>query len=59
MLTSVYDEKLKPMLWGFLDYDENIDSVLAELKAAGLDTLLRSIRNSSLNSMHSRTSKSF
>ena len=38
MLTSIYDEKLKPMLWGFLDYEENIDSVLAELKAAGLDT---------------------
>lgn len=37
MLTSVYDEKLKPMLWGFLDYEENIDSVLAELKAAGID----------------------
>lgn len=40
MLTSIYDEKLKPMLWGFLDYEENIDSVLEELKAAGLDAYI-------------------
>ncbi len=40
MLTSIYDEKLKPMSLGFLDYDENIDSVVAELKAAGLDTYI-------------------
>ena len=38
MLTSIYDEKLKPMMWGFLDYEENIDSVIEEMKAAGLDT---------------------
>lgn len=37
MLTSIYDEKLKPMMWGFLDYDENIQDVLAEMKAAGID----------------------
>lgn len=40
MLTSIYDEKLKPMLWGFLDYEENYESVLAELKTAGLDTFV-------------------
>ena len=40
MLTSIYDEKLKPMAWGFLDYDENIDAVIAELKAAGLDNYI-------------------
>lgn len=40
MLTTVYDEKLKPMLWGFLDYEENYESVLAELKAAGLDAFV-------------------
>ena len=40
MLTSIYDEKLKPMMWGFLDYEENIDEVIEELKAAGLDTYI-------------------
>ncbi|MDO4294213.1 MAG: ABC transporter substrate-binding protein [Eubacteriales bacterium] len=40
MLTSIYDEKLKPMAWGLLDYEENIDSVIADLKAAGLDTYI-------------------
>lgn len=40
MLTSIYDEKLKPMAWGFLDYDANIDSVLAEMKAAGLENYI-------------------
>lgn len=38
MLTSIYDEKLKPMTLGFLDYEENIDKVLQEMKDAGLDT---------------------
>lgn len=38
MLTSIYDEKLKPMMWGLMDYEENIDSVIEEMKAAGLDT---------------------
>ena len=38
MLTSIYDEKLKPMSLGFLDYEENIESVIADMKAAGLDT---------------------
>ena len=28
------------MSLGFLSYDENIDSVIAELKAAGLDTYI-------------------
>lgn len=37
MLTSIYDEKLHPMMLGFLDYEENIDSVIAEMKAAGLE----------------------
>jgi len=38
MLTSIYDEKLYPMMLGYLDYEENIDGIIAELKAAGLDT---------------------
>lgn len=38
MLTSIYDEMLYPMMLGFLDYEENIDSVIASMKAAGLDT---------------------
>ncbi|HJB91972.1 MAG TPA: ABC transporter substrate-binding protein [Candidatus Eisenbergiella merdavium] len=38
MLTSIYDEKLKPMMWGLMDYEENIDGVIEEMKAAGLDT---------------------
>ena len=40
MLTSIYDEKLKPMLLGFLDYDSNIESVIADMKKAGLDTFV-------------------
>lgn len=37
MLTSIYDEYLYPMTLGFLDYEENIDSVIESMKAAGLD----------------------
>lgn len=37
MLTSIYNEKLYPMMLGYLDYNENIDSVITDMKAAGLD----------------------
>lgn len=40
MLTSIYNEKIEPMLLGYLDYDENYEEVLKELKDAGLDTYL-------------------
>lgn len=40
MLTSIYDETLLPMSLGFLDYEENIDSVIASMKSAGLETYL-------------------
>ena len=39
------------MSLGFLSYDENIDSVIAELKAAGLDTYIAEYQNSFLNFM--------
>lgn len=44
MLTSIYNEKLLPMILGFLDYDENIDSVLSDLKSAGLDTYMEEVQ---------------
>lgn len=40
MLTSIYNEKLYPMMLGYIDYDENIESLTKELKAAGLDTYM-------------------
>lgn len=44
MLTSIYSEKLLPMTLGFLDYDENIEGVISDMKAAGLDTYLEEVQ---------------
>lgn len=40
MLTSVYSEYLEPMTLGLLDFDENYDKVIKELKNAGLDAYM-------------------
>lgn len=36
-MTAVFNEKLRPMSMGFLDYEENIEEALSQLKNAGLD----------------------
>lgn len=40
-LNVIYEEKLKPMIFGFLDYDQYYEEVLQELKEAGLDRYIR------------------
>lgn len=37
LMTAVYNEKLKPMQLGLLDFDENYEQAIEELKDAGLD----------------------
>lgn len=37
LMTAVYNEKLKPMQLGLLDFDENYELAIEELKDAGLD----------------------
>ncbi len=43
-ITAVYDEYIKPMASGLLDYDENIDMVIEKLKKAGIDTYVEEVQ---------------
>lgn len=43
-ITAVYDEYLKPMSKGLLDYDENIDMVIEKLKKAGIDKYVEEVQ---------------
>ena len=43
-ITAVYDEYIKPMENGLLDYDENIDMVIEKLKKAGIDTYVEEVQ---------------
>lgn len=40
MLTAVWTEKLEPMSYGLLDFEENYEKALDKLKMAGLDTYM-------------------
>ena len=37
MMTAVWTELIEPMTLGILDYDENYDKMIQQLKKAGLD----------------------
>lgn len=39
-LTNVYNEKMKPLLFGFVDPDTGIEEMVNDLKAAGLDVYM-------------------
>lgn len=45
MLAAVWDEYVKPMIHGYLSYEENYESVLQKLKDAGLDTYVAEYQN--------------
>lgn len=41
MLNVIYEEKLLPMIFGFLDYEQYYEEALRELKEAGLDRYVK------------------
>lgn len=45
MLNAIYEDKLFPMIMGFLDYDRHYEEVLEELKKAGLDRYIKEYQN--------------
>ena len=40
MLAAAISEYMEPIYRGIVDYDENYDNAIAELKKAGLDTII-------------------
>lgn len=43
-IQTVVTQYIDPMSFGFIDYDKNIEKVIAELKKAGLDTVIAEVQ---------------